>query len=432
MDFMNDYDWAGIVEKVVVALVILVVTWVLARVVRWAIAKLVGKVGVLQRQGGDGRSVGESLGQVASLLVWLFGLVAILQVFALEAVLEPIQSLLSTVMSYLPNLIGAAFVFFIGFVIAKIAKALVETALGAVDFGGLAAKVNPNQAAQAVGAGASSAGTTTGSTTTGSTTTASADPSGTASGDGGFVRNIPSLVGNLVFALILIVVSISALQILGISAISDPAERMLTIIMDAIPAIIAAGLILALGYVIAKFAGDLLESTLRGLGTDRAVAGLGIVPEGQSASDLLAKVAKVAIMLFFGIMAARALNFPEVTAILNEVLELGGRVLFGAAIIAAGFVIANLLARTVGGGTASTIIRYATLILFAAMGLQYMGIADSIINLAFGSIVVGGALAAALAYGLGGRDAAARSLDKLNQKTTTGGTDTTTGQQPMP
>jgi hypothetical protein len=44
------------------------------------------------------------------------------------------------------------------------------------------------------------------------------------------------------------------------------------------------------------------------------------------------------------------------------------------------------------------------------MGLKYMGIADSIVNLAFGAIMVGGAVAAALAFGLGGRDAAARLL----------------------
>ncbi len=96
--------------------------------------------------------------------------------------------------------------------------------------------------------------------------------------------------------------------------------------------------------------------------------------------------------------------------------------LFGGAIIAAGFLVANLLARAVGDRTVSKIIWYATLVLFAATGLQYMGIADSIINLAFGAIVVGGALAAALAHGLGGRAAAARSLERMQHK----------GDSPMP
>ncbi|GAA1157619.1 mechanosensitive ion channel [Ornithinicoccus hortensis] len=397
MDFWDNYDWAQILQNVVIAILILIATWVLARVVKWAIGKLVSKIGFLQKQGADGESLGESLGQIGSLLVWLFGLVAVLQVFALDAALSPIQSLLDNVMSYLPNIIGAAFVFFIGFVLAKILKQLVETALRAANLESLAAKLSPNRAATAVGAG---------------------DPVAqpAADTDNNLVRNLPSLVGNLVFAIVLIVVSIAALQVLGIRSISDPAQRMLTIILDAIPLIIAAALILGLGFLIAKFVGELLESTLRGLGTDRAVASLGIAPEGTSASGVITKIAQVAIMIFFAIMATRTLNFPEVTAILNEVLELGGRVLFGGAIIAAGFLVASLLSRAVGNGTASTIIRYATLVLFVAMGLQYMGIADSIINLAFGSLVVGGALAAALAYGLGGRDAAARSLEKAQRK----------------
>src|SRR5690606_2994084 len=94
----------------------------------------------------------------------------------------------------------------------------------------------------------------------------------------------------------------------------------------------------------------------------------------------------------------------------------GGRVLFGGALIAAGVMIAGLLRRTIGAGTMSSVVYWATIALFTAMGLSYMGIADSIVNLAFGAVVVGGAAAAALAFGLGGRDAAARQLNKAEAR----------------
>lgn len=404
-DFWSNYDWAGMTQKVVIALIILLATWILARVVKWAIGKLVSKIGALQRQGSDGQSLGDSIGQIASLLVWLFGLVAVLQVFALREVLTPIQGMLDTVLQYVPNIIGAGFVFFIGFVIAKIVRQLVVTALNALDIDALIQRVSPSKAADAI--------TGTGS---GQPVPAEGAPSGATAVQESTGAKVTSIVGNLVFAIILIVVSIAALQILGIRAISDPAVSMLDQILAAIPAIIAAVIILAIGYAIAKFAGDLLESTLKGMGTDKAIASMGIVPEGKSASTIITTVVRIGIMLFFGIMAARALNFPEITQILNEVLELGGRVLFGGAIIAAGFLVAKLVSNAIGDGTASTVIRYAILVLFAAMGLQYMGIADSIITLAFGSVVVGGALAAALAYGLGGREAAARSLEKMKSQ----------------
>ncbi|WP_109472140.1 mechanosensitive ion channel [Ornithinimicrobium cavernae] len=410
-DFWSSYDWAGMAQKVVIALLILIATWILARVVKWAIGKLVGKIKALQRQGNDGQSLGESIGQIASLLVWLFGLVAVLQVFALRDVLTPIQGMLDAILQYVPNIIGAGFVFFIGYVIAKIVRQLVVTGLNAVDLDGLMRRVSPETAADAITGDRARAGQPLAAEPGAPTGATAVQPSTGA--------KVTSIIGNLVFAIILIVVSIAALQILGIAAISDPAVSMLNTILNTIPAIIAAAVILGIGYLIAKFAGDLLESTLQGMGTDRAIASMGIVPEGRSASSVITTIVKVGIMLFFGIMAARALNFPEITEILNEVLELGGRVLFGGAIIAAGFLVAKLVSNAIGDGTASTVIRYAILVLFAAMGLQYMGIADSIINLAFGAVVVGGALAAALAYGLGGRDAAARSLERMREKADT-------------
>ncbi|MGO1584205.1 MAG: mechanosensitive ion channel, partial [Actinomycetaceae bacterium] len=125
---------------------------------------------------------------------------------------------------------------------------------------------------------------------------------------------------------------------------------------------------------------------------------------------------KIAIVVFFAIMATNLLGFPEITAFLEEVIALGGQILFGAAFIAAGVLIATLLRRAIGTGTPAQIVYWATIALFAAMGLSFMGIAESIVNLAFGAVVVGGALAAALAFGLGGRDAAARTLGRAERK----------------
>ncbi|OFI36718.1 hypothetical protein BIU82_11575 [Arthrobacter sp. SW1] len=400
---IESFDWAGMAQKVAIALIILILTWLLAKVIKWAISKLVGRFKALQRQGSDGQQLGDSLGKVAALIVWLFGLVAILQVFALSAVLAPVQDLLGKVMGFIPNLIGAGIIFFIGYMIAKIVRQLVTTALGTVDFSKLTARFRRGETAEGHAAA-----------TPGQAVPGHAAP-GQASAQEQNAR-IVSIIGNLLFAVIIIVVGISALQVLGIAAISDPAQQMLTMIMNAIPQIIAALILLALGYVIAKFIGTILESTLQGVGADSLAHKWRILPADQSASSIVALLVKIAIMLFFGIMAARQLNLPEVTAILNQILALGGSVLFGGLIIAAGFLIANIVASILGPGTAGTVVRWATIALFVAMGLKYMGLADSIINMAFGAVVIGGALAAALAFGLGGREAAARTLQKLENK----------------
>lgn len=421
MDWNDDIDWADILEKALYALIILVVTWIIARAVRWAITKALGNVSALRRRDEDGRALSDSLGKIASLVVWLFGLIALLSVFEMDRVLAPVSGMLSTMLSYLPNIIGAGFVFFIGYLIAKIARELIKTSLDAAGidrlgkrFAGAADRVT-NEAS----------GTRASGATSGSTVTVDAEAGTTTSGQ---KTDLASVIANVVFGVILIVVGIAALQILGISSISDPAEQMLSMILNAIPLIIAAALLLGLGYIIAKFVGQILEPMLRSLGTDRALGELGVSAKGTTPSAVITKIAQVAIMLFFAIMAARMLNFPEVTRILNEVLELGGRVLFGAVIIGAGVFIANLIARMMGEGTGATIVRVATIALAVAMGLKYMGIADSIINLAFGAIVVGAAAAAAIAFGLGGRDAAARSLTKLERKAEESTSSSTTPQ----
>ena len=396
-DFMSGIDWASILEKAAYAIIVLLITWVLAKVVKWLFAKLTGRVSALRHTGSNGESLGESLGTIASLVVWLLGLIAILQVFGLDQVLAPIQSMLNTMLEFLPNIIGAAVVFFVGFLLAKIVRELLQRVLETLPL---------ERWFRSAGARASR-----------ETGTASASGT-TASGEGStLTTTVATTVATVAYALILIVVAIASLQILGIEAISRPAEQMLTAIFDAIPNIIAAGLLLALGVLIANFVGDILTTLLDGLGLDRALNQVDALPEGRSASPIIAKVAQIGIVLFFAVMAAQMLGFPQITRFLSEVLALGGKVVFGAAIIAVGFFVANLLARMMGdSGTGATVVKYATLVLFVAMGLSYMGIADSIIELAFGALVVGGAAAAALAFGLGGREAAARQLESLSRR----------------
>ena len=100
---------------------------------------------------------------------------------------------------------------------------------------------------------------------------------------------------------------------------------------------------------------------------------------------------------------------------LFQITELGGKVIFGTVIIVVGLFLARILAGLVGSSTgeagyAQTIVKYAIIALFTAIGLTFMGLADQIVMMAFGLILGSAAIATALAFGLGGRDAAARIL----------------------
>ncbi|MHA7127336.1 mechanosensitive ion channel [Janibacter indicus] len=425
--FFDGVDWPGLLGKALAAVAILVITWLVAMIVKSLFTKLSSKIPALQRAGADGASVGTTLGSIGSLVVWMLGLVAILQVLGLSQVLTPIQGMADGVLGFLPNLIGAGVVFFVGALLAKVVRQLVQTALSALPFDRWLKK----------------AGSTT-SSLPGAPQVSPAGPPPPPPGqpappqqqtqqfqqsDGqGPAASIPRTLATVVYALIMIVVTIASLQILGIESISRPAEQMLQSIFDAVPVIIAAGIMLALGIFIARFAGDIVEQVLDGVGLDRQIAELDVLPAETKVVPVVAKIVQIAIVLFFAVMAAQLLDFPQITAFLSEVLGLGGKVIFGAAIIAAGLFIANLLAKLLTG-VGATIVKYATIVLFVAMGLKYMGIADSIIELGFGALVVGGAAAAALAFGLGGRDAAARTLDKLSAKAEAQSGPTSSGDQ---
>lgn len=362
--------------KIASAILIWVVTWMVAKAVKWAFAKLVNSISFLQRDTGGGESVGDSLSRIVSLLVWLFGWIAILTVFDLDAVTEPLRALLDNVMGFIPNIVGAGIIFFVGSIVAKIVRDLVTTAMQTVNLDKWANKAGADEV-------------------TGNSA-------------------ISSTIGTIVYVLIIVPVAIAALQALQISAISDPAITLLETILSAIPLIIGAAIVLGIAYLIARWVGGLVEEVLPGLGVDRSVDAMSILPEGNTASSIVSKIVMVAIMLFAAIAATRLLNFPELTSILDSVLELGGRVVFGGVVIAIGFFIANLLAKLMGDNAlAATIVRYAALVLFAFMGLQFMGVGEEIVQTAFTALMIGGAAAAALAFGWGGRNVAGKVLEDM-------------------
>ncbi len=360
---------------------ILVVTWALAKAAKWSFAKLVDRVPLLQRAGGDGESVGMSLGKIVSLLIWLFGLIAILQRLGLDSVITPIQGLLESVIGYAPNFIGAAVAMFIGYTLAKIFRDLVDTTLATVNFDKWANKGGVDLV-------------------TGNS-------------------KISSTLSTIIFALIIITVAIIALDILNVPAITEPAKAMLQMVLKSIPLIIGASLLLGFGYVIARWVSGLLTTLLPDLGADRAIAELGILPAGRSASGIIATVVSVAIMIFFAIAATNMLGFPQLTGMLETVLTQAGSVAFGAVLIAFGVIIARLLSNLIGSATgdglAPNAAYYLTIGLFVFIGIKQMNIGGPIVDYAFGALAIGAAVAFALAFGLGGRDAAARLLADMQK-----------------
>lgn len=383
--------------KILIAILILLATWVVARAVKWALQKAISRTPALQKHtpGNQHETIGHQLGTIAKLIIWLVGIMAALSFLGIGQILAPINELVTEIFAFLPRLIGAGLIFFVGLVVARIVRQLVETVISAANVESLLARS---------GVVSDAAATSTEAAATGKTVPTS------------YRASIARAAGIVVFALIIIPVAIAALQVLGIEAISGPAINMLNQILAAIPRIVSAALWIGIAFIAARFVKTIIEAVLPPTGFDDAIRSTGVVPATTSPSRVVGTVAMIAIILAASIEAAKDLGGGTIAIFLAQVTELGGKVIFGTLIIVAGIFLARMVSRLVASGTgesgfAETIIRYAIIALFTAIGLTFMGLADTIVQMAFGLILGAAAVATALSFGLGGRGAAGRIAD---------------------
>jgi hypothetical protein len=234
-------------------------------------------------------------------------------------------------------------------------------------------------------------------------------------------QQLSSVIGLVVYVLILIPVLVAALNALALDAITQPATNMLDNILAAFPAIFAAALLLGIAYVVGRVVSGLIDNLLAGVGFNTILSkiGLGKEPaEGQrTPSQIVGYLVVVAIMLFSSIEALRLLGFGSVAEMVVNFTSFAGQVLLGLVIFAIGLYLANLTSETIKASGAthakalSLAARISILALAGAMALRQMGLANEIINMAFGLLLGAVAVAAALAFGLGGRETAARELE---------------------
>ena len=197
-----------------------------------------------------------------------------------------------------------------------------------------------------------------------------------------------------------------------------------------IPNVIGFLLILLVGWLIAKIMRTLVTKGLEALGLDKALqespAGEYVekFSPGASPSRLIGAVAFWFIFLFVLTAAFSALKIPAVTAFMTEVLNYLPNVI-AAAII---FVIAAALAGAIGGAVAkllgdtptgkivASVVPALIMVIAVFMILNQLRIAPQIVTLTYTFLLGSVALAAALAFGLGGRDVAGRMLQDAYDK----------------
>lgn len=373
------------IPSLLAAVAVAFIGWILANLVKVGMQKLLARTQLDEKLSADVGVSGlsQNISEIVYWLILLLFLPIVLSILGLNGLLFPVQNMVNEVVLYLPNIFIAGVIVFVGYILAKIVRGIVEGLLGSL---------NIQQHAEKVGIFKNS--------------------------------NLPKLLGSFVFALVIITALIIGFEALGIEAISQPATAMLYEIMNAIPHIIAAGLILILAYVVSRFVANIVVEVVAGTGVDDIPAKLDLQRflGTTKISCVVGYLIVFFTMLFAVSEAANRLGFDQVSGLIAMFIQFGADILLGAVILVVGFWLANLVAKVVQRGEYNSsrwlanLVRILIMGLVVAMGLRAMGIADSIVNLAFGLTLGSVAVAFALAFGLGGRQPAERVLTDLIDK----------------
>ncbi len=358
------------------AFLMLFIGWMVAKLIKRLVKKLINGTQIdekFNKSMSTKINFANTLGSLAYYVVMVYVIVLVLDMLGMESVLTPLENMINTFIGYIPNIVGAGLICVLGYLIATLAS----EAVGFIASG--TEKLSRN-----IGL----------------------DPS----------VDLTKILRQIVFIFVFVPILIVALDTLGIDAISVPAIDMLNTLLNMIPKIIGAVVVLAVFYFVGKYFVRVVVELLKNLGVDNLMESMqmGKVMGNRSLSRLIGDVLFFFFMFLGLISATEIFGFNELTMILMNIMIIVGNIVFGLIIIVLGNFISIQASQLIGGEDSKVIrriVRIAILMIFFAMALSTMGIAPGIVELAFGLTLGAIAVAFALSFGLGGREAAGKYME---------------------
>lgn len=403
MDYLSN-TWnslAGMLPGLIKGILLVLVAWLIATLVRTGIRKGLAAMNFEERltdwgavnSAEQGKGMIDTLAQVFYYLVWVLFLPGIFETFGLTSVSMPIQNMLDTALSFLPNLIAAIALVVIAVIVGKFVKNLVYNLALSLNVDRWISKLTGQDSKTDVSEGVSTERKDT----------------------------IANVLANIVYVLILIPIVVVALETLGIRSISEPIVNVLNSILAAIPNILVAVILLAVGIAIAKFVGDLVTNLLKGTGINNLTDNIDV--KGTQNLDLAkisGQVVAGLIGLFFFVEALNALNLVVLNTIGAAIIAYLPNVVFAVIILGIGIIggqwLAGIISQATNSKWAGRLAQYVLIAFALFMVLDQLNFANNIVNTAFIFIIGGLSIAFALAFGLGGREFAKKQLEKLDDK----------------
>ncbi|MBD5528580.1 MAG: mechanosensitive ion channel [Lachnospiraceae bacterium] len=388
MGFLTDLlsSILGGVGSIIAAALILLVAFVVASIVKSLVLKLIDKTKLrnfLAKVDTEDKPGGarEFIGKLVYLLVFLLFVPGIFSALGLGGVMAPISNILNTIWGYVPNLVAAAIVLMVGNLIAKLVRQLLVPVFD---------KLNINKLQEKAGIEVKNA------------------------------DKLSNTLAYIVYVLILIPTVIMALNVLNISVISVPAVGMLNDVIGFIPNIVIGLVIIVIGCMIGKLVGQIVTKLIASAGLDAKLQGL-LDEKAQKfvLSKVTGGVVYAVVVIFFVVEGLNVLKLDVLTNVGTFIIAYMPNVLAAVLILAAALIVGSMVEKSLrknGMGTYAVVAKVAINVVGVFMILSQLGIASAIVNDAFILIVAAVAVAFAIAFGIGGKEFAAKTLKKLEEK----------------
>ena len=321
------------------------------------------------------------VGKLVYLIVFLIFLPSALEAIGVHSVSSPLGQFVSTFISYVPKIIAAVILVYVGILVAQILGQIVSVLLKKTKIDNLIQRVDAEDKK---------------------------------------VMPLSDILVKILMSVIILVTIVAALGVLEIEAISAPAIGIVTTIFGAIPNIILAIVVVAVGILVANLACGLLYNVLVAMNFDAVVKK--VLPQLKaSATKIVVNLAKTLIIIFVAAQGIEALQLPLLSLIVLEVVAYLPLVAKSAVILLVAFLGANMLETLIVKANAkyaglAKIVKVGIFTVAGFMILSQLDIATTIVNTAFIVTIAAVGVSFALAFGLGGRDFAKKTLDKVDEK----------------
>lgn len=340
----------------------------------------------------EGKQFASTLGNIVFWLLMVFGFTSALHTLQIDVLAVPMSNAIDQLIGILPQVARALLIGVVGYIIARVARALIENFTRSLGVDRFVTRIKLEQVF--------------------SKTPASA------------------VLGRAAFFLIMFQTSVALLDALKLGTLSGPLTGMMAQFWSLLPGLAVAVLIVLIGIVVGRVVRGIVESVLKSIGFDRIMEKLGF---GQLAnhneklnepSEFVGLIVMVAIILLASAQAFDTLGFATWSRFVNIFLGYGlQNILPALLVLGGGFAIGNYVRDLIvaDGKDESRqwigiLARYAVLVFAFTMAVHQLDIARDFVLIAFGLLFGALCLALAIGFGLGSRNVAEQIVNRQYQK----------------